>query len=139
MINVNTHTQMNPCIKNNLQLMYVKNGVGGYIDSNDFDNLPVSSEIKGKLGPLAWDIKYTIDRSEIINSVFDVKIDLFGINVVNSKIDKNNPKIAFKATVSGVTLDAEIGIDFEGERIYLSGYLDFVVYKKSFDITILKF
>ncbi|MPQ44010.1 hypothetical protein [Clostridium tarantellae] len=111
----------------------------GYISSEKLDSLPMNTELNGSWGPIAWDIDYNIDVSDLTNSFFKVKINLFGIHIINTTIDKDNTKINVDLSVSGVGIVATLGVDFINRRLYFSGDLNFVVYIKKFDITLLKF
>ena len=136
---ITTNTIKNPYITTQAQLMCAKKNVGGYIDSDHLDALPINSETKGSWGPLSWDISANIDKTDIINSSFHIQISFYNTTIINSTFDKNNPKLDVNFKISGIGIQVETGIDFGGERIYLSGVLDFQVYKKEFDITLLKF
>ena len=136
---IKTITIKNPHITTQAQLMCAKQRVGGYIDSNHLDALPVSHHSKGSWGPLSWEVDANVDKQDIINSSFHIKISFYGTTLIDSTFDKDNPKLDADFKISGVGVQVEVGIDFDGERIYLSGVLDFQVYKKKFDITILKF
>lgn len=120
----------------NLQNMILPSG---YIGEEQLSSMPMLSALKGSWGPLEWDVDVHIDSENILKSYFYIKISAFGINIVNARIDSNNPKIDVNLKIMGVGITLEVGVDFSARRIYLKGVLDFILYKKTFDITILNF
>lgn len=93
----------------------------------------------GSFGPFAWDVDFHIDWADITKSYAYLWVKVLGIKIVDGRLDINNPKFAIDATIAGVGVKVEIGIDFNARRIYCKGYLNFIFYKTHYDFTILSF
>ena len=93
----------------------------------------------GSWGPISWDCDFHIDLDNIMASYAYVKVSVFGINVIDVRIDANNPKVTVDMTVAGVGVKMELGIDFNERLIYLKGSLNFIFYSKDFNLVIIKF
>jgi len=97
------------------------------------------AKTSGSWGPISWNITIHIDYQNIMNSYAEAEISVFGVSIINGRIDVKNPTIKVDLTVAGVGVKAELGIDFEKRIIYLKGTLNFIVYSKDFNITIFHF
>lgn len=98
---------------------------------------PIKSS--GSFGPFKWDVDFHIDTANISESYAYLKVAIYGYNIVDGRIDKNNPKITVDLTIAGIGVKGEVGIDFNARRIYFKGYLNFVFYKDEYDFTIFDF
>lgn len=112
---------------------------GGFIPEEQLDAMPMTSILSGSWGPIEWEVDANIDITDINNSYFKVKVSVFGMKVVDTTLNFTNPNINVDLTISGVGVVFQVGVDFVARRVYIKGVLDFVFYKKPFDITILKF
>lgn len=104
---------------------------------NDLENPNLGQS--GSWGPISWDVNMNFDPSDIKKSYLDARISVFGINIINGRLDMNNPEIGVDLTVAGVGVKAALGINFNAGEVYLKGSLNFVFYSKDFSLTILKF
>lgn len=103
----------------------------------EIENAPLMQ--MGAWGPISWDVDFHLDIHDLKKSYAYVKISVFGIEIIDCRIDAKNPKIDIEFNIKGVGLKAELGIDFIDRRIYIKGKLNFVFYSKDFDITLVKF
>jgi hypothetical protein len=115
--------------------LFTPNGLMDYF--NTLDRAP--ADTSGSWGPISWNVTVNIDYQNILNSYADVKISIFGIKIIDGRIDFKNPSIKVDLTVLGVGVKAELGIDFEKRKIYFKGTLNYVLKKTDFDITIFSF
>lgn len=104
---------------------------------NDLENPALGQS--GSWGPISWDVNMHFDPGDIRKSFLDARIGVFGINIINGRLDINNPEIGVDLTVAGVGVKAALGINFNLGEVYLKGSLNFVFYSKDFNLTILKF
>lgn len=103
----------------------------------DLESAPLAQS--GSYGPLSWDISFHFDPIDIKKSRADVQIYAYGVNIIAAQLDVQNPKITVDKSIAGVGVIVELGLDFNSRKIYLKGNLNFVIYTKSFDLTILSF
>ncbi|KEI12533.1 hypothetical protein Z959_09860 [Clostridium novyi B str. ATCC 27606] len=134
---INGCNNMNSCMQScmNCCMNCCKNCCSGNIQNQP----PVTGDVSGNWGILNWDINYNIDPDNIYDDSFSVKITLLGFNIVDTVIDANNPTFDINLSVSGVGIQAILGIDFANRILYLKGHLNFVFYQQNFNITLFKF
>lgn len=107
-----------------------------YLDKFD-SQTPLQAS--GSWGPISWDADYHIDTTNIMNSYAFLKVKIFGVTIIDTRLDAQNPKATVDLTVAGVGVKAELGIDFNARRIYFNGYLNYIISRKDFNITIFSF
>lgn len=103
------------------------------------DYLAAPLKSSGSFGPISWDVDFHIDWQDFTKSYAYIKVYVFGIKIIDGRLDFSNPKISADLTVAGVGVTAEVGIDFDKRRIYFKGILNFIFYKTDYDFTILSF
>lgn len=103
----------------------------------DLEGAPFAQS--GTYGPLSWDVCFNLDTQDITKSSVDVKIAVLSFNIIDAHLDAQNPKAAANLSVAGIGVVAELGVDFNKRIVYLKGKLDFVLYKKEFNINIFSF
>ena len=134
----NCQNRCNKCCPNSSSQNQVPM-VGGFIAKEHLEALPMSSEISGSWGPLSWEIEFDVTESDISKDYFKIKLMFFGTTIINDNLSETHPEIDVNLSLSGVGLTATIGVDFTNKIVFLRGNLNFVVYSKQFDITLLKF
>ncbi|EGO86465.1 hypothetical protein G8S49_04475 [Clostridium botulinum C] len=134
---INGCTNMNSCMQScmNCCMNCCKNCCSGNIQSQP----PVTGQVGGNWGIINWEIDYNIDPDNIYDDSFAVKVSLLGINIVDTTLDANNPSVNINLSVSGVGIDAILGIDFANRTLYLKGFLNFIFYQQRFNLTLFKF
>ena len=113
--------------------------VGGFIPKDHLEALPMVSNISGNWGPLSWEIDYDVTEPDISMDYIKIKLMFFGTTILNDTLSETHPEIDVNLSVFGVGLTATVGVDFPNKIVFLRGNLNFVVYSKQFDITLLKF
>lgn len=93
----------------------------------------------GCYGPLGWNVKLAVDPDDIFKSSIDAKISLLGVDIIDAGLNADNPKAVASINVKGVGITSELGADFERRTVYLKGGLNFVVYKKEFNLNLINF
>ena len=93
----------------------------------------------GSFGPISWDVDFSIDLDDITKSHAYVRVSVMGFQIIDGRLDVNNPRLTVDLTVAGVGVKAEVGIDFDKRRIYFRGTLNFIFYSTDYDFTILSF
>ncbi len=86
----------------------------------------------GSIGPISYYVDVDLNLGNLIESSFAVKIGIFGVDLIDIVLDVNNPRATIDLSVSGVGVVGEVGIDFDGCRIYCSLELDYLVGSKTY-------
>lgn len=89
--------------------------------------------ISGKFGPFQFTVDAHLDLSDIYQSHFYVTMTVFGVKIVDCKLDLNNPNIQIGAEVLGVGVIGEVGIDFNKSCIYAKITLKYLIGKQDFN------
>jgi hypothetical protein len=118
-----------------------KDANADFINAKEIENsiLSMPRNSSGSWGPFSWEADFHFDPSDITNSYAVLKLSVYGVNIINGRLDKNNPKLSADLTVAGVGVKGEVGIDFAKRNVYFSGYLNFIFYKTDYNFTILNF
>jgi len=103
------------------------------------DLLSAPLKQSGSYGYVSWDVDFHLDITDITKSYAYLKVAVCGINIVDGRLDINNPKFTIDATVVGVGVNTEVGIDFNKRLVYFKGYLNFIFYRYTYDFTIFSF
>jgi hypothetical protein len=101
--------------------------------------LSMPRNASGSLGPFSWSATFHFNPSDIKNSYAALQLSVFGVSIINGRLDKNNPQITADLTVLGNGVNGEVGIDFDKRRVYFKGYVKIIIYKTDYDFTILNF
>jgi len=121
--------------------LLTKDANADFFDAKAIENSILSAprNAGGSFGPFSWTVDFHFDPSSIMNSYAVLKLSVFGISIIDGRLDKNNPRVAVDLTAAGVGVKGEVGIDFNARRLYFKGYLNFIFYKTDYDITIYSF
>lgn len=103
----------------------------------NLESAPLSQN--GSFGPLGWNVTLNLDPGDFRKSCIMAKITLLNFEVLNTELNAQNPKAALNLSVAGIGMTGELGVDFDQRYVYLKGQLNFVAYKKKFDIKVLNF
>ena len=107
------------------------------INACDLQDAPHNlGAFNGSIGPFNYDIDVHIDTDNIMNSYFYVVLSVFGINLVNVRLDANNPKVTIDASVLGVGVEGTVGVDFSGCRVYAEITLKYLFGQKTYTFDI---
>lgn len=93
----------------------------------------------GSYGPLGWNVMLDIHSTDILKSKIDVKISLLGANIMDVRLDAQNPKATVDLSARGQGMTADLGANFDKRIVYLKGTMKLAGCSKKFDLTILSF
>ncbi len=90
----------------------------------------------GAVGPISYYVDVNLNLNNLLESNFVVKLGVFGIDLIDIVLDAQNPRATIDLTVSGIGVVGEVGIDFDGRRIYCSLELGYLVGSKTYTFDI---
>ncbi len=127
------------------RLPQANNSIDGLVLSNeqlaaiekDYLTMPLKSN--GSYGPITWNADFCMNFQDLSKSYAYIELFVFGINIIDGRLDAANPKISVALNVAGCGVKGTVGIDFDKCNIYFNGSINFFYYINHYDFTILSF
>lgn len=87
----------------------------------------------GSFGPFNYSVNVNIDLGNPMASSFIVKLTCMGITLADVQLDAQHPVISLGASISGIGITGELGVNFNEQRIYVAATIKYLIGNKKYN------
>lgn len=95
------------------------------------------NDVHGDVGPfISYDLEVHLDTDDFKKSYFAATVKVFGVKVIDTRLDSDHPEISFGGDVGIAGVKISVGVDFNGGRVYLDADISYFGSHKKYSATL---